>query len=108
MYDGAKAHTAASSQQWLKKEKIDTLPSVTGMEWPSRSSDLNPIEQVWSIVESRVQKQWHPLTEEELRSAWVTELNALDQATVDKLVRSFKERLVSVVNAGGECTTPGR
>ncbi|KAI6650840.1 Transposase [Oopsacas minuta] len=48
--DGAPAHTANSTQEWLWTNIPDFISKV---EWPPSSPDLNPLDfSVWSILES--------------------------------------------------------
>ncbi|KAK3549665.1 hypothetical protein QTP86_006539 [Hemibagrus guttatus] len=44
MHDNARPHVARVYRQFLKDEGIDTI------EWPPRSSDLNPIEHLWDVM----------------------------------------------------------
>ena len=46
-------------------------------DWPPNSPDLNPIENVWRILKSRV-KLHHSMTHQELRKAIEDEWNAID------------------------------
>lgn len=104
--DNARSHTAASTRRWLQSNGISRFEDAFHTPWPARSSDFNPIEQVWSIVQSRVSKHHAPLTETELRAAWKAELDALSQTTVNRLVLSFRQRLTDAVAANGRTITP--
>ena len=55
--DGAPAHTAKSTQEWLRTE----IPSyISKLEWPPSSPDLNPLDfSLWSILESRACSNSH-------------------------------------------------
>ena len=46
--DNARIHTPAESMRWLNSN----FPNV--LEWPSRSPDLNPMENVWKMLSDGV------------------------------------------------------
>ena len=56
--DWASAHTAKSIKEWFNEKGITTIP------WPSRSSDLNPIKNIWSWIDSNMVKSHISLPEQ--------------------------------------------
>ncbi len=46
--DLAPAHTAKSTNGWLNDHGVGVL------DWPANSPDLNPIENLWSIVKRKM------------------------------------------------------
>ena len=50
MQDNAKPHVSKKTLKVLKKNHIRTL------EWPPRSPDLNPIENLWAIIDKKIRK----------------------------------------------------
>ena len=51
MQDNAPCHTAKSVKTFLFEE------DVTAMEWPAQSPDMNPIENVWKLLNERAKEK---------------------------------------------------
>lgn len=96
MQDNASVHKSASTTNWLALRKIDVL------DWPSRSPDLNPIENVWGILVRQVykdNKQYSCLAElrQAIQSAW----NNLKFETLLELTNSVPTRIFDCIAARG-------
>ena len=73
------------------------------LEWPSQSPDLNPIENLWSILEDRSKKRKVNTKEEliqELRKEW----NSLSEDLLLKLSDSMPRRIQAVLAVKGWMT----
>lgn len=95
--DNAPIHSAKHTKDFLNSRGIPTL------QWPAVSPDLNPMENLWSILSQNVYKngrQFHSL--KDLRSAIKEEWNKIDVNILQNLVRSMPRRLCQVIiNNGG-------
>ncbi len=60
--DLAPAHTAKCTKSWFNDH------GVTGLDWPANSPDLNPIENLWSIVKRKM-RDTRPNNADELKAA---------------------------------------
>lgn len=51
--DGAPCHTAKSVKNYLSSKNIPIL------DWPGNSPDMNPIENVWTVLKTQLSKKKH-------------------------------------------------
>ena len=94
MQDGAIPHTARIVADHLANLGIAVLP------WPSKSSDLNPIEHLWDQLEMRARARQQPQTSlAELRRALQEELVAIPDDRVRRLTISMLRRCLAVMAA---------
>lgn len=86
--DNASAHTAATTQEWLREFAVPMLSA-----WPPFSPDLNPIESVWSWMTHRVNGE-RPRTVQELKDAinhaWDEMPQSVIQSHIDHLPHVFR------------------
>ncbi len=94
MQDGAPCHTAKFTMEYLARM------GVTVMAWSARSCDLNPIEQLWALIQREVSNRG-PTDRDELIRFVMEEWEKFPQATVDALVRSYEENARACVAGGG-------
>ncbi|CAH2208874.1 jg26775 [Pararge aegeria aegeria] len=94
--DNARPHTARVTQAYLNDMNI------TVMEWPTRSPDMNPIEQVWDLLRRKVKTRIPaPANVGELRIAVVQEWRRLSQETIDNIILSMPRRVETLIRARG-------
>jgi hypothetical protein len=88
--DGATSHTANNVQNWLSKNVKKFIPKE---EWPGNSPDLNPIENLWAIMESKLYDNGHFGTIDELIEKIQHVWKNIPLSTLQSLSRSMKQRL---------------
>lgn len=94
MQDGASAHTAKSTMSWLQ-ERCEVLTN-----WPSGSPDLNPIENLWSIMKARVSELGADNVDtlkQIIRDVWYS----ISDVEIANLVMSMRDRLEKVIQKQG-------
>ena len=103
MQDNTSIHTANLIKDWLKDHAIEVI------EWPPHSPDLNPIENLWSMLKRLVYEK-HPEIDRlrandediyKLKCALVEAWNALSQEYLDALVELMDDRVEIVYQAHG-------
>src|SRR2546421_4624137 len=77
----------------------DNVPEV--MDWPSNSPDLNPIENLWNIVKTNVEKRM-PDNRGDLEQFMKEEWGEIPDSVLINLVNSMKTRCELVIEKNGE------
>ena len=100
--DNDPKHTAKETKKLLAQQ----CPKM--LDWPSNSPDLNPIENLWQILKTRVEKQVNDMlvkkqavTVEVFRGVIQKEWEAIEQSTYVNLVRSMPTRLNEIIEGNG-------
>jgi transposase len=94
MHDMAPAHRAATTQRFLNGKNVRVLP------WCGNSPDLNPIENLWAIVQRRVNRA-QVRNRDELLNAVRTSFAEISIEYLHALYRSLPRRLLAVIRARG-------
>ena len=94
MQDLATPHTATGSKEWLKRHKIPVL------QWLPKGADLNPIENLWSVLAAKVQEQ-QPRNIEELKAAIKKAWHGVDRSLITKMIDSVPRRVNQVIQRRG-------
>lgn len=94
--DNASIHTAKATKNWFEKKKI------TVIEWPAKSPDLNPIENLWGDMVRVVYaggKQYDSV--DALKKAVLKAWDDIEQTRIDALLDSMNNRYFQVISRGG-------
>jgi len=92
--DNDPKHTAIIVREFIRDEDIPTFV------WPAQSPDLNPIENLWSILDQRL-KYRQVNTCEQLFNVLQNEWNALPVDLLERLVASMPSRCQAVIDSKG-------
>lgn len=92
--DNAPIHTSRSTRQWLRDH------DVTVLDWPPKSPDANPIENLWRDVKTAA-NHLQPKTTEELWQALVEAWQQIPAAHVQNLAESVPRRVHAIRRARG-------
>jgi transposase len=94
--DNARVHTSKIPRNFLASKGVELLP------WPANSPDLNPIENLWSIVEQKVHKRKPPPSSlTQLERMVKEEWRAIDRDVIHNLIESMPRRIEAVIEANG-------
>lgn len=94
--DNASIHVSHETRAFFVENQIDVIP------WPARSPDLNPIENLWAILSSKVYangKQYESV--EELTDSILREWKAIRMEHLHHLVESMPHRCIAVIEHKG-------
>ncbi len=95
--DLAPAHGAKASSTWFKDHGIPVL------NWPENSPDLNPIENLWGIVKTKM-RYARPNNAEELKATIRATWALITPEQCHRLIDSMPRRIAAVIQAKGAPT----
>ncbi len=94
--DNAPIHTARTTKEWFRQHGVRVL------DWPARSPDLNPIENLWGSLVRLVYaggRQYDTVAE--LRLAIEATWDQIQLSELQKLVDSMPKRMVQLLKRNG-------
>lgn len=95
--DNDPKHCARMIKEWHQDH------GVHRMEWPPQSPDLNPIENLWAMLDRKAKKR-RCSNERELFTLLQDTWNSIDPLELENLVLSMPKRCKAVIAAKGFCT----
>jgi transposase len=93
--DNDPKHRSRIVQDFLREH----VPEI--FDWPSNSPDVNPVENLWSIMKRRVEKR-KPSDLDELDQFLHEEWQNIDLSTINNLIKSMKNRCLALITSKGE------
>ena len=88
--DNAPQHTSIQAKKWFHNHGVDLI------DFPPYSPDLNPIENLWGILKTRVEQRL-AVTIEEVEQVLRQEWEALEPSLLANLVNSMPARCQAVI-----------
>ena len=96
-HDNDPKHASKIVKQWFVEVKINV------MVWPSQSPDLNPIENLWEILDKQIRSE-HFSNKEKLLQVLQRAWSSIDYKIIMNLIESMPRRCKEVINAKGYYT----
>ncbi len=88
------AHTAKGTKSWFNDH------GVTVLDWSANSPDLNPIENLWVIVQRKM-RDTRPSNADDMKAAIKATWASITPEQCYKLIASMPRRIDAVIHAKG-------
>ena len=95
--DNAPAHSSKTTKGFLASKGVRTLP------WPPQSPDMNPIENLWSLIKNELRGKKFP-NKKALWNAVQDVWYNIPTSKVQRIIESMPRRLFALRKANG-CNT---
>ena len=96
--DNCSIHVAKQSKEFFKTQDFETV------QWPSKSPDINLMENIWKILSDIIYSNNQPKNQKELRERLfqaVDEINSPKRDISRNLYHTFRERLKKILLTKG-------
>jgi DDE superfamily endonuclease/Transposase len=90
--DNEPKHTAKLNKQWIEVNKVVSL------DWPAQSPALNPVDNLWSILDAQLDNR-EPNNQEEVFQVLTDAWNTLNISLLRRLAESLPRRIEAVIAA---------